>query len=776
MKKQFLLFLFALLPMLAMADDSGSCGENLTWTYNSTTKTLTIQGSGAMKDYSSSISSVPWRPYDIRTAIIEEGVTSIGKRAFYYCSGLTFVTISNSVTSIGDYAFEQCSGLTSVIIGNSVTSIGEYAFWNCSSLTSVTIPNSVTSIGRGAFQNCSGLTSIIIPNSVTSIGNGAFYGCSGLTSVTIPNSVTSIGEYAFWNCSSLTSVTIPNSVTSIGDYAFQYCSGLTSITIPNSVTSIGSRAFYGCSGLTSVEFHCPQIGSWFSGKNSIKEVIIGNEVTSIGDYAFSGCSGLTSVTIPNSVTSIGNQAFKGCTGLTSITIPNSVTSIGYDAFYDCSGLSSVEFHCAQIGSWFSGMTSIEEVIIGNEVTSIGDYAFYGCSGLTSVEFHCPQIGSWFKGNTYIKNVIIGNEVTSIGSGAFQNCSGLQKVIVPDISAWFGISFADNSANPLNYAHHIYSDENTEITDLVIPDGVTSIGSRAFYGCSGLTSVTIPNGVTSIGARAFEGCLGLQKVIVPDIAAWCAISFANNIANPLYYVHHIYSDKNTEITEIVIPEGVNIIGQYAFYNCENITSVTIPSSVTSIGKNAFSCGIKLSTVNVNMNIPIEIDESVFEFTGENYSKDIIYLAATLNVPIGSKALYSNVKGWSKFANIHEVDFTPIHKLTYLVDDEEYKVYEIAEGATITPEPAPTKEGYTFSGWSEIPETMPAYDVTVTGSFAVNQYLITYMIGDEVYQKEYVDYGATIVLPNVPEREGYSFAWIDAPEKTCQTMTPQQILTQ
>jgi hypothetical protein len=193
------------------------------------------------------------------------------------------------------------------------------------------------------------------------------------------------------------------------------------------------------------------------------------------------------------------------------------------------------------------------------------------------------------------------------------------------------------------------------------------------------------------------------------------------------------------------------------------SVTIGSGVTYIGSYAFSCGIKLSTVNVNMNIPIEIDESVFEFTGENYSKDIIYLAATLNVPIGSKALYSNVKGWKKFMNINEVDFTPKHKLVYMVDGIEYKVYEIAEGAEITPEPAPTKEGYTFSGWSEIPETMPAHDVTVTGSFAVNQYLITYMIGDEVYQKEYVDYGATIVLPNVPEREGYSFAWIDAPEK-------------
>jgi hypothetical protein len=107
--------------------------------------------------------------------------------------------------------------------------------------------------------------------------------------------------------------------------------------------------------------------------------------------------------------------------------------------------------------------------------------------------------------------------------------------------------------------------------------------------------------------------------------------------------------------------------------------------------------------------------------------------------------------------------PSHILKYVVDGEDYKVYEVEEETEITPEPAPTKEGYTFSGWSEIPETMPAHDVTVTGSFAVNQYLITYMIGDEVYQKEYVDYGATIVLPNVPEREGYSFAWIDAPEK-------------
>ena len=122
------------------------------------------------------------------------------------------------------------SSVTYNSVSYSVTSIGNEAFWYCDGLTSVTIPNSVTSIRESAFDGCSGLTSVTIPNSVTSIEYGAFYGCSGLTSVTIGNSVTSIGDYAFNGCSGLTSVTIGNSVTSIGEWAFESCSGLTSVT------------------------------------------------------------------------------------------------------------------------------------------------------------------------------------------------------------------------------------------------------------------------------------------------------------------------------------------------------------------------------------------------------------------------------------------------------------------------------------------------------------------------------------------------------------------
>ena len=265
--KKLILFL-ALLPMMASADDSGACGTNLTWTYESATNTLTISGTGNMNNYQSYSYASPWDSFrsSIKKVIIENGVTSIGDFAFNNCRGLTSVTIPNSVTSIGGCAFSRCSGLTSVTIPNSVTSIGDFAFSICSGLASVTIPNSVTSIGDCAFNSCDGLTSVHISDLVAWC-NITFAGIpfrnlsstlhlylngTEVKDLVIPNNVTTIGDNAFSCFSGLTSVTIPNSVTSIGEAAFDGCSGLTSVTIPNSVTSIGFCAFEGCSGLTQV--------------------------------------------------------------------------------------------------------------------------------------------------------------------------------------------------------------------------------------------------------------------------------------------------------------------------------------------------------------------------------------------------------------------------------------------------------------------------------------------------------------------------------------------
>ena len=598
---------------------------------------------------------------EVKDLVIPDNVTSIGDYAFSGCSGLTSVTISHSVTSIGDYAFKGCSGLTSVTIGNSVKSIGDYAFSGCEGLTSVHISDIAAwcniefeaydsnplYYAHHLYLNGEEVKDLVIPNSVTSIGNRAFYGCSGLTSVTIPNSVTSIGNYAFAYCSGLTSVTIPNSVTSIGDDAFLYCSGLTSVTIPNSVTSLGYAAFYECKGLTSVtignsvnsiESHafanCPELldvycyaedvpsteseafdGSYpenatlhvpdasvdsyktsapwssfgkivaistevdginydfdaetkqatvikkssgkYSGEVVIPESVeyggTAYSVTSIGRDAFYYCSSLTSVTIPNSVTSIGGHAFRNCSGLTSVTIGNSVTSIGEGAFAYCSGLTSVT--------------------IPNSVKSIGRYAFEYCSGLTSVT--------------------IPNSVTDIGGGAFEYCSGLTSVTIGNSVTSIGeYAFRNCSA----------------LTSVTIPNSVTDIGEGAFAYCSGLTSVTIGNSVTSIGKYAFIDCSGLTSVHISDIAAWCNIDFEYDNSNPLNYANHLYMNGE-EVRDLVIPNSVTSIGEWAFNECSGLTSVTIPNSVTSIGRFAFSHCSGLTSVTIPNSVT-SIESGVF----------------------------------------------------------------------------------------------------------------------------------------------------------------------
>ncbi len=327
----------------------------------------------------------------------------------------------------------------------------------------------------------SSIKSVEIADGVTSIGFCAFSGCTGLTSITIPNSVTYIGDYAFRNCSGLTSITIPTSVSSIGNYAFEGCSGLTSVTIPNSVIYIMERAFLGCTGLTSVT--------------------IGSGVSDIGEYAFNGCTGLTTITIPNSVTSIGDYTFDGCSGLTLVSIGSGVSDIGDYAFRNCSGLTSIT--------------------IPNSVTSIGDYAFEGCSGVTSVT--------------------IGRGVSEIGKYAF-SCRKLTGVYITDLKAWCNIDFGNSTyANPLFTAKKLYLN-NELVTNLIIPEGVTTIKNYAFSGCSGLTSVTIGSGVSEIGESAFYKCSKLNSIY--SLAEYPPFIYSNTF-NTVDKTIPVYIPKGTK---------------------------------------------------------------------------------------------------------------------------------------------------------------------------------------------------------------------------------------
>ena len=398
MKQKLFTFFLALVASVgAIYAQSGSCGDNLTWTLSN--GTLTISGTGAMADYE--FYNSPWYDYrsSIKSVIINDSVTSIGARAFDECSSLTSVTIPNSVTGIGYRAFSGCSKLTSVTIPNSVTSIGGWAFDECSSLTSVTIGNSVTSIGARAFFGCSSLTSITIPNSVTSIGYAAFADCSSLNLINVdinnPNYCSIDG--VLFNKDKTTLIqypggkqgayTIPNSVTSIGDYAFAACSSLTSVTIPNSVTGIGDRAFADC--------------------ESLKTVVLGSSVKVLETSAFAYCSALETITCYSMRPPTVNQdALYGLDYSTIVYVPADYlnTYKMHDAWglYDVRplGATSTETEDVKITpseneanvTWPSvtGAASYELVIKDKDGNIVCTLIFNANGQLTSIAFNAPS--------------------------------------------------------------------------------------------------------------------------------------------------------------------------------------------------------------------------------------------------------------------------------------------------------------------------------------------------------------------------------------------------
>ena len=692
----------------------------------------------------------------VENYIVGENVTTIRNREFWGCSSMKKLVLLGNITNFGSDVFEKCdslntieinskeigswfkslSSLNTILFGDNVEIIGDYAFSDCTGLTRINLPPNLIHIGSSTFKGCSGLNSVIIGNSVTSIGKNAFQGCTGLNSVIIGNNVMSIGDCAFNNCSGITSITIPNSVTTIGDNAFSGCSQLTEVTLSKgNLTGIGDEAF-SLTNLTSIILSDGVKnlgGKVFKDCKQLSNVTMTNSVENIGSSAFAGCENLKSITLSDYLKQISDGMFEGCYNASAIILPSNITSIGTSAFKDCTGLT--------------------EIRLPNKVSAIGDTAFENCSNLALIN--------------------IPSSLKTVGKNAFEGCSSMDKVTISDLAAWCGITFANSGtyyqvkvSNPLSITHHLYNEDGTEIKDLIIPDGVETINSYAFYGGSNFASVTIPASLKKIGSSSFSGCTNLAKVTVSDLAAWCNTNFGDN---PLSYARRLYNEDGTEIQDLTIPTGVGMIssgafagcsslkslvipngleyvGYSAFADCENLATIVIPNTVKEIGSEAFANCMSLYSVTSLINMPFNLDESVFRYTGYNYDKDIIYMAATLYVPRGRTAIYRNVQGWKKFTNIMETDTK--FNLTYLVDGEVYKKYEIQATEVITPEPDPYKEGYIFSGWSTIPRVMPAHDVTVTGSF----YADPSSVKGDVNGDGKVGIGDIVTVTNVMAGEG------------------------
>ncbi len=442
----------------------------------------------------------------IPDSITHNGVTlcvsEIAGSAFINCIGLTSVTIPDEVGYIGTNAFQGCTGLTSAIIGRGVEAIQQNAFQNCTSLSSITFnADSCYSAGAfywSAFDGCNNITNFIFGNHVKTIPAYLCKNLTGLTAIVIPDSVVTIGQQAFAGCTNVTTVTLGSGVKSIEINAFPYTypSTLTRTNYTGSIeqwcniqmkqtdsnpSKISHNLYLNDTLLTHLVVP-PSVDTIrnFEENTSLSSVIISNGVKAIGNGAFSGCSYLTSASIPNSVTYIGDYAFWGSNYLT-FNIPDSIIYIGEGT-----------------------LKTIDSLVIPSTVTHIGNMAFTGGDPISKLVLKCSL-------DAIVSNI---QNTFSLTSNIYDNERPRSQILLygSSLMDWIqNVTIAYSWEGPI---YDLYIND-TMVTDVVLPDTMTSIKDYAFFGMRSLQRIHIPNSVTNIGKSAFEGCGNLHQVRLSD---------------------------------------------------------------------------------------------------------------------------------------------------------------------------------------------------------------------------------------------------------------------
>ncbi|MBQ7546636.1 MAG: leucine-rich repeat domain-containing protein [Clostridia bacterium] len=539
------------------ASANGTCGDHLTWTLAN--GTLTISGTGEMFNYGREddagglagdlpTNAPPWYydREDITAVVLESNVTSIGARAFAYCSNLVSLSFSGNLTSIGKFAFGECVSLTAVTIPDSVTALGTGVFWGCTGITNLSIGSGVTMLPHSAFRGCTNLTSVTIPDNVTELENSVFFECTGLVRATLSSSQTGTGIAAFSNCTNLTRIDIPSGMTRIDRSSFSYCTSLTSVIIPNTVAEFDVGAFFGCENLTNVNI---PLGT-----------------TSLGAGVFGDCFSLPNIHIPTAVQTIGSSAFSRCTSLAYICSP--VENGAAQTYADANG---IPFQCCAAEQCGDNL----EWTIENQLLIIrGTGPMYDFDSANPAPWSSAAEGSFHR-------ILIEDGVTRIGNNAFRDLGSIGRMVW---NAHIPASVTSIGSGAFDGTTMMYICSTT--TDCAakayaVAGGFTQYAPQSnepFYLCAGQCGGNVHWRISHTEEDEERG-LSYEILRISGAGPMCDY---DAVSNPAPWNAIPYYDGYSAIVD----DGVTYIGSGAF-NRVYVFGVHIPASVQAFGSGVFS---------------------------------------------------------------------------------------------------------------------------------------------------------------------------------------------
>ena len=749
----------------------------------------------------------------LETVTFEKNVYSIGKNSFRGCSNLKNVIFQGTeLETINNDAFNGCSNLENIWLPSSLKEIGIAAFRNCGQLGSIIIPENTTSIGDETFVGCGNLKSAIINAKITSIPKRMFSNCTSLSNVNISESILTIKEEAFSGCSSLSSLPEGSTITYIYSNAFANCNGLEELTLPDSIKVIGKRAFSGCLNLSNIFI-----------PNSIRNLTIGteafapNNLRSIYTYPLTAPESdpsafgneLGSIYLFYTSESVGYDKQPWCDFNKA---PFSMKTITY--FIDNDAIYSETIQVGEkivpppasmtikegweFSGWIEGIPTImpnqdldihgffttkrningltylieptktETKVIPDTVAyrNLTDAAVPDSISFENKKYCVTTIEAQaFMNCKNLQTVVLSDTLQEIGAGAFMGCTDLQKITLPPHitsvkdSTFFGctglvsVTLTDSI---VNIGKSAFSACNSLIIDS-LPSHLNTLGDLAFCK-SGINTIRLPKNIKQFGKRVFEDCSQLDSVFFDSDIVLTTIpehTFINcrrlkafTLATSTKTIGAGAFQGCIAINQLNLENGLQNISENAFDGCSGLINITLPKSIETIGNNAFEGCNAINQITIN-------ERTVAPLSAASAFSDATYNNASLYVSNVDE--YKSKSPWKRFGDrIYEIAENP---LIYKVDGTLYSDTIMRVGTTITPLPAPTKEGHSFSGWRNLPTVMPNDTVIVTGAF---KYEFTFINEDskEAVFSDSLFYGDSFAslnnsLPEKLTRKGYRY---------------------